>query len=74
MSVPKKPERESITLPRRSVRTIDVPLRRIRTITYSNSPTKNLTCILCNKTLNVLNTDHACEVRPCVDEFSIKFT
>jgi hypothetical protein len=73
MSVSKEPERESITLPRRSQRT-QIPLRRVRTITRSSSPTKDLTCILCNKTLSVLNTDHHCEIRPCVDEFSIKFT
>jgi len=75
MSAPKEPERETdiITLPRRSQRT--VPLRRAYTVSceYSYSDNKSLTCILCNKSLNISNTDHHCEVRPCVDEFSIKF-
>lgn len=68
--VPKEPEpeRNIVTLPRRSH-------RRSHTITRSNSPTftKSLTCILCNKILNISNTDHHCEIRHCLDEFSIKF-
>jgi hypothetical protein len=76
MSVPehKETDPETVTLPRRSQRTI--PLRRAHTISreYSYSHNKSLTCILCNKTLNVSNTEHHCEIRPSVEEFSIKFT
>lgn len=76
MSVPKTTESEFtiVTLPRRSLR--NIPHRHVHRITHSSSSTKNLTCltcILCNKTLDISNSDHTCEVRPCVDEFSIKF-
>lgn len=77
VSVPEtEPERETITLPRRSQRNIEIPLRRVRTITCISSKEDNkyLSCILCNKTLDISNTDHHCEIRPCVNEFSIKFT
>ena len=70
MSVSKETEPETN---RCSQRTIEIPIRRIHTITHSSSPSKHLTCILCNKTLNISNTNHKCELRPCVDEFSIKF-
>lgn len=75
-----EPERETnrtiVTLPRRSQRTIEIPLRRTHTISreYSYSHNKSLTCILCNKTLNISNTEHLCEIRPSVEEFLIKFT
>ncbi len=70
----REPKREIVTLPRHSQRTIDIPLRRVRTITHiTHKSDKSLTCILCNKTLNISNTDHHCKIRPCIDEFSIKF-
>ncbi|MFA9202234.1 MAG: hypothetical protein ACEQSC_01645 [Candidatus Nanopelagicaceae bacterium] len=84
MSVPKETEQER-DIVTRSQRTIEIPLRRVRTITRISSKenkkdkedkedNKYLSCILCNKTLDISNTDHHCEIRPCVNEFSIKFT
>lgn len=64
-------EPKTVTLPRRSQRT--VPLRRAYTVSREYSDNKSLTCILCNKSLNISNTDHHCEIRPSVQEFSIKF-
>lgn len=66
-----EPKREIVTLPRRSQR--NVPLRRTHTISREYSHNKSLTCILCNKTLNISNTEHHCEIRHSVEEFSIKF-
>lgn len=57
-----------VTLPRCSQRKIE------RMYSLSSSPGKHLTCILCNKTLDISNTDHQCEIRPFTQEFSIKFT
>lgn len=73
MSVTKEPEKENVTLPRRSQRTIDIPFRRAYSVSREISYNKSLTCILCNKTINVSNTEHHCEIRPSVEEFSIKF-
>jgi Fe2+ or Zn2+ uptake regulation protein len=42
---------------------------------YQTTKSHNcLTCLLCNKTLDISNSDHYCEIRQCVDKFSIKFT
>lgn len=73
MSMPK--ETESITLPRRPQRTTEIPIIHTYTISreFSPLPNKHLSCILCNKTLGISNTEHHCEIRP-VEEFSIKFT
>jgi len=74
MSVYKEPETETETLHRRSQRTIEISLKRAHTISREYSHNKSLTCILCNKTLNISNIEHHCEIRPSVEEFSIKFT
>ena len=64
MSLSKETELETNrTLPRCSQRIIEIPLKRVHTITHLSSPNKHLTCILCNKTLNISNTNHQCELR-----------
>jgi len=63
----KDTDRIIVTLPRHSQRKIE----RLHSL---SSPSKYLSCILCNKTLDISNTDHQCEIRPFTEEFSIKFT